>query len=341
MPRVAWLVFLLFAVGPARGAWVAGVDVSALPELERRGAVYRDGDGTPGDALVILRRHGANTARLRLFVRPNADLDKTVGATQDVAAVMKLAGRARAAGMAVLLDLHYSDTWADPAHQATPGEWAALSPAELTRRVEAYTADAVRTVRPDTVAVGNEITAGMLWPTGKLDGTDAAWDRLAGLVAAGARGAKSADPAVRVMVHIDGGGKSGRAAWFFDQLDRRHVAYDTVGLSFYPTWGDELDGLRGNLTDLARRGKDVVVAEVAYPSRGTVKGTACRWPATPAGQAACLADVAATVRAGHGHGVIWWYPEAVPVAKVNVWEGGRLGLFDDRGRVLPAADGLR
>ena len=331
------------AAAPANGPWIAGVDLSALPELERAGAVYHDADGIPTDAMTILARHGANTVRLRLFVNPSDDFNQTIGATQSLSAIVSLARRAHARHLSVLLDLHYSDTWADPAHQTTPAAWAGFSPTNLVGRVESYTADAVRQVSPDAVAVGNEITNGMLWPTGKLDGTDAAWDRLATLVSAGVRGVRSADPNARIMIHIDGGGHAGRAAWFFDHFDARHVDYDTVGLSFYPTWGDDLTALRQNMADLAHRGKDVVVAEVSYPSRGELSTPQCRWPATPAGQATMLADVVSAVRAtpgGHGHGVIWWYPEAIPVRGLKVWEDGRQGLFDAHGVVLPAADGL-
>ena len=349
----AWTTAAAFAINPlttdavrknAPVAWTAGVDVSALADLEAKGAVYHDADGTAGDALAILHRHGANTVRLRLFVDPSHDFNATIGATQDLPTVLKLADRARAAGLAVLLDLHYADTWADPAHQATPAAWAALSADDLAKRVEAYTTGVVRQVRPDAVAVGNEITAGMLWPTGKLDKSAASWDRLAALVSAGVRGVRSAAPAATVMVHISSGGKAGVPTWFFGQLDRRHVDYDQIGLSFYPTWDDDLDALRANLAELAGRGKDVVVAEVSYPSRGTVTKQTCRWPATPAGQAAMLSAVADAVRAtpgGHGRGVIWWYAEATPVPGTKVWEAGRQGLFDDHARLLPAADRLR
>ena len=325
-------------------SWTAGGDLSALPALEAAGAVYRDVDGTPGDAVALLARHGVNTVRLRLFVNPQLDFNAAGGANQDLTEVLGMTRRARAAGLSVLLDLHYADTWADPAHQPTPAAWAHLALPDLERQVRSYTADVVGRVRPDAVAVGNEITNGLLWPVGKLDGTDAAWDRLAGLLSAGAAGVRSVDPAIRVMIHINGGGHAGRSAWFFDHLDRRHVDYDTVGLSFYPTWNDDLDALRGNLADLARRGKDVIVAEVAYPSRGKLTTPQCRWPATPAGQAACLAAVAAALRAtpgGHGRGVIWWYPEAEPVPGLHIWENGRLGLFGTTGTILPAADDLR
>jgi arabinogalactan endo-1,4-beta-galactosidase len=342
--RIVFLIVVILIASQTDAAWTAGVDLSSLPDLEAAGAVYRDVAGKPGDAIAILKDHGVNLVRLRLFVNPSHDFNATIGADQDLPMVLGMTRRARGAGLGVLLDLHYSDTWADPKHQITPAAWARLSPGELAKRVEAYTTDVLRQVRPDAVAVGNEINTGMLWPTGKLDKTEASWDRLTALLSAGVRGARSVDPKIRVMIHVSGGGYAGGPTWFFDHLDQRHVDYDVVGVSFYPTWNDDIGGLRKNLAELGRRGKDVVVAEIGYPWRGAATTPQCHWPTTPAGQAACLADVTAAVRAmpgGHGLGVIWWYPEATPVAGLRVWEHGRLGLFDDRGTLLPAGDGLR
>ncbi len=282
------IVFLLAVsvVRRADAAWTAGVDLSALPDLESAGAVYHDTDGRAGDAIAILKHHGVNLVRLRLFVNPVHGFNAAGGADQDLPMVLAMAHRARGAGLGVLLDLHYSDTWADPKHQVTPAAWANLSPGDLAKRVESYTADVVRQVAPDTVAVGNEITAGMLWPAGKLDKTEGLWDRLAELLSAGVRGVRGVDPKIRVMMHFSGGGRAGVLTWFVSHLDARHVDYDQIGISFYPTWNDDLDGLRKNLAELGRRGKDVVVAEIGYPWHGAATTPQCRWPTTPAGQAA-------------------------------------------------------
>ena len=296
----------------------------------------------------ILQRHGVNLVRLRLFVNPSHDFNATLGATQDLTSTIKLAKRAKTLGLRVLLDLHYADTWADPAHQPTPSAWRALGYDDLRQQVRAYTAEVLRQMNgagagPDIVAIGNEITAGMLWPIGKLDKTDASWDRLAGLLSAGTVAVRDVEPHAKIMLHISGGGKAGLPAWFFDHLDKRHVDYDLVGLSFYPTWNDDFPTLQKNLTELAKRGKDVVIAEIGYPSRGGGATPQCRWPMTPAGQMECLRDVVAAVHTmpgGHGRGVIWWYAEAVPVKGLNVWEGGRMGLFDANGAALPAMNRL-
>ena len=141
-----------------------GADVSALARIEQGGGVFRD-SGRAGDALAILRSRGANLFRLRLFVSPN-DSDVQVN---DLAYTAAMAGRVKAAGAKLLLDIHYSDTWADPGHQTTPAAWSSLGFDSLEAEVERYTDSVVGVLKqagalPDIVQVGNEIDGGMLWP---------------------------------------------------------------------------------------------------------------------------------------------------------------------------------
>ena len=292
-----------------------GADVSMLPELEKAGAVYTDG-GKPGDAITILRRHGVNLFRLRLFVDPTDDFSKSYGATQDLATVRALAKRVRASGAAFLLDLHYSDTWADPGNQRKPAAWADLHGAALERKVHDYTADVLAALKadgapPDLVQVGNEVTPGMIWPDGRLDGKTPEeradqWRTFAGLVKAGVKAVREAsapEHPIRVMIHIDGGDRAGLAKWWFDHFQNENVDYDLIGLSFYPAASGEgaFDHLKANLADAAKYGKGVIVAEVAYPHRPDAEVRAGGiWPATPAGQAAALKDVMAAVKAVPG-----------------------------------------
>ncbi len=332
----------------------AGADVSALARIEQAGGMFRDG-GRPGDAISILRARGANGFRLRLFVSPN-DSDVQVN---DLPYTVALAARVKASGAKLLLDLHYSDTWADPGHQATPSAWAALSFDSLEARVEAYTAGVIATLKragalPDIVQVGNEIDAGMLWPLGQLyvPGADtlAAWTRFTRLLKAGIRGVRDSlapGDSVRIMLHYGQGGDPGGTQWFFDHMNAYGVPYDLIGLSYYPWWHGTLNALRGNLLSTASRyGRDIIVVETSYPWRAggwegmvTASG-AMAWPATPQGQAQFLRDLTARVAAvpgNHGAGVVWWYPEAILVPGLFVWGGGSLALFDSTGNVLPAS----
>ena len=241
LTRTALAVVLLACAARAGETplFLTGGDISALPKLESLGAVYRD-NGQAGDALAIMRRRGSTCFRVRLFVNPTG---KEV-VVQDLPYALALGRRIKGAGSSLLLDLHYSDTWADPQKQTKPAAWTNLTFGALEKQVESYTADVLTAFKaarclPDIVQVGNEITPGLLWPDGKLDGTEAGWDRFAALLRAGVRGVRkplAASERVQIMLHVDCGGSAERTRRFFDHVRDRRVAFDLIGLSYYPWW---------------------------------------------------------------------------------------------------------
>jgi arabinogalactan endo-1,4-beta-galactosidase len=334
-----------------------GADISALPRIEQAGGVFRDG-GQIKDAIAILRAHGANTFRLRLFVNPN-DSDVQVN---DLPYTVQLAGRIKASGAKLLLDIHYSDTWADPSHQTTPAAWAGLSFPALEQQVETYTDSVVTRLKqwgalPDIVQVGNEIDSGMLWPLGQLyvagGDTLVEWTQFTGLLKAGIKGVRDAlapGDTVRIMLHYGQGGATAGTQWFFDHMAAYGVPYDLIGLSYYPIYHGPLAALQGNLqATAARYGKDIVVVETSYPWRAggwesmVTAQSAMAWTISTVGQAQFVRDLVDAVAAtpgGRGAGVLWWYPEAIPVSGLFIYAGGSLALFDSTGNVLPAATQL-
>lgn len=330
-----------------------GGDVSALGRLEEAGATYTDG-GTPATAIQALRAHGMNAFRLRLFVAP----DYSEVQVNDLPYTIALAQRVKASGAKLILDFHYSDTWADPSHQYTPAAWDSLDIDTLEDTVEAYSADVIAQLKaagalPDVVQIGNEIDAGLLWPLGRIGGSGydqpENFARFGRLLKAGIRGVRAGAGAganVRILIHYSGGGNDAGARWFFDHVQGQGVDWDVIGLSYYPWWHGRIGDLTTTMNDLAARySKDVMVVETAYPWRTgwSSGGDASNdtWPMTRAGQQQFLEDVVdavARVPDGRGQGVIWWYPEAIPVSGVFVWGGGAVALFDASGEVLPAAD---
>ena len=336
---------------------LVGADISALARIEQAGGVFRDG-GQAGDAIAILRAHGSNIFRLRLFVNPN-DSDVQVN---DLPYTVQLAGRIKASGAKLLLDIHYSDTWADPSHQTTPAAWAGLGFAALEQEVETYTDSVVTRLKqagalPDIVQVGNEIDSGMLWPLGQLyvagGDTLVEWTRFTSLLKAGIKGVRDAlapGDTVRIMLHYGQGGATASTQWFFDHMAAYGVPYDLIGLSYYPIWHGPLLALQGNLQATgARYGKDIVVVETSYPWRaggwesGLSAQSAMDWPVSATGQlqfTRALVGAVAATPGGYGAGVLWWYPEAIQVSGLFIYAGGSLALFDATGNVLPAATEL-
>ncbi|MDH2427033.1 arabinogalactan endo-1,4-beta-galactosidase [Sphaerisporangium sp. TRM90804] len=363
-PLPALLAALLAAValtapgGTAHGSSaprapvVRGTDVSSLAKSEALGGVYRYADGRRGDALTILRDGGVNHIRLKVWVNP-ADGYNTK--TQ----VLSVARRAKALGMGLLVDFHYSDSWADPSKQNKPAAWASLSFNQLKQAVYNHTADVLGALKAqgttaDMVQVGNELNGGLLWPDGRYDN----WPGMAGLLNAGYDAVKAVSSSTKVVLHLADGADNGLYRWWFDTAATHGVRYDVIALSYYPFWHGTLEAFQYNLNDVANRyGKPVIVAETAYPFTtadddgwANIIGSAepyPGYPATTSGQAAMtrrILDIVRAVPNGRGLGVFYWestwtgvrgngWDPADP-SSGNGWENQALFGYDDR--ALPA-----
>jgi arabinogalactan endo-1,4-beta-galactosidase len=334
---------------PTPPAFWYGVDASFLPQVEASGAQFY-ADGIAQDALAIFAAHGVNSVRLRVWVNP---ADGHSGATETLA----MARRIHALDMALLLNLHYSDTWADPGHQRKPAAWAELDFVELETAVYTHAFTLITALKtqgtlPHMVQIGNEISPGFLWDDGRVGaGYEANWPQLAALLQAGIAGVQDAlapSDRVQIMLHLDAGANNAVCRWFLDNLQAQGVAFDVLGLTYYPWWQGSLEALAANLQDLSQRyPQELVLVETAYPWTldwqddthnlvGLAEQLLPGYPATPAGQAAFLHDVLATVQAApQGRGVYYWAPEAVAVPGFgSFWEN--VALFDFNGQALPA-----
>jgi beta-galactosidase len=231
-----------------------GADISFLPQLEDRGAKFYD-RGTEKDAIEILRDHGFNFIRLRIFVNPEKEKGYAPGEGYcGLAYTLKMARRIHDAGMSILLNFHYSDYWADPQQQNKPEAWAALDFETLKDTLRNYTRDVLlafarQGTPPAMVQVGNEVNHGLLWPDGHISQLD----NLAELLQAGVQGVQDADPEIPVMMHIALGGQNEEAVFWLDNMIARGVTFDVIGLSYYPRWHGTLDDLKANLLDLTER----------------------------------------------------------------------------------------
>lgn len=329
---VASLIFVGAVVSRSACAqeYAIGADVSFLAQTEKQGIQFKDG-GRPHPALEILRNHGYNWIRLRLFHTP-AQLPNNLEYT------ITLAKKAKALGFKFLLDFHYADDWADPGKQPIPNAWGGKTHQELVQAVFEYTRDTIAALRdagvlPDAVQVGNEVIHGMLWPDGKLPEN---WDHFAQLVYAGVNGVDAGrgnNPRPKIMIHIDRGADWKGTKEFFDKLDSYEIPYDLIGQSYYPWWHGSMNELRQNLELMARTyQKDIWVVEAAYNWRpGNYVNKPAPFAETPEGQRQFLDELTRVIVQtpnGRGKGVFWWEPVAQgPLA-------GR-GFFDDEHNALP------
>jgi arabinogalactan endo-1,4-beta-galactosidase len=244
---------------------ILGADISFLPQMEARGIKYSD-NGVEGDAMEIMKAHGFNYIRLRIFVNP--ENPKGYSPKQgfcDLAHTEAMAKRIKAAGMKFLLDFHYSDYWADTQQQNKPASWATEDFPALKKSLYDYTVNVMQQLKdqgttPDMVQVGNEINHGMDWPDGAINNLDS----LAQLIYAGVKGVKAVSPTTYIMLHIALGGQNDEARFFLDNMKKRNVPFDVIGLSYYPEYHGTPADLKSNMADLATRyPQQVMVAEYA------------------------------------------------------------------------------
>ncbi|HEX3730805.1 MAG TPA: glycosyl hydrolase 53 family protein [Opitutaceae bacterium] len=323
-----------FASG-LRGAdapFVLGADVSALdspaPRASSWGALppYQE-NGVPADEVTILHRHGWNAFRIRVFVAPVRQAPANT-----VEAAIPLACEVKRLGATFLLDLHFSDTWADPQHQDIPVAWRGLDIDELARAWEAHAYETVKRLKeagamPDWVQIGNEITRGAAWPLAQVKQPGSAkfpppepyddarqWDHLIRLIQAGIRGVKAAagPQSPRIAIHIDQGASWAVTRWYFDHLEQAHVPYDIIAQSFYPEWNHgTIAEVEDNMRHCAARyGKPFLIVETGYAASHVPNNTSLLWPVTPEGRLSYLEAIVTAVRKGpNGLGVMYWAPE--------------------------------
>jgi beta-galactosidase len=251
------------AARPRAATKMLGADISFLPELEKRGMKFSD-NGKEKDAIAILKDHGLNYVRLRIFNDPATDSGYSPNkGFCDLKHTLQMAKRVKDAGMKLLLDFHYSDYWADPGHEYKPAAWKGMSFEQMKTALYDYTKTVMQELKqqgtlPDMVQVGNEINHGMVWPEGSISNVDS----LGQLLSAGIAAVKAVEPTTVIMLHIALGGQNDETVFFMDNMLARGVHFDVIGLSYYPKWHGTLDDLRDNMNELIRRyNKDVIVVE--------------------------------------------------------------------------------
>ena len=244
-----------------------GADISWLPQMEASGYTFRNDKGEQEDCFKILKDHGINAIRLRTWVNPSYDPHSGHCSTAET---INMARRAKEWGMRVMINFHYSDSWADPGKQHKPEAWEEMPFDELKETLYRYTYAVMSDLKdigvtPEWVQVGNEIPSGMLHPEGHTDN----WPQLVQLINRGYDAVKEVSPSSKVILHVDQGNNNDRFRWWFDNAEKHGAKYDIIGMSFYPYWlegkpdySEIIDDLGFNLRDMATRyNKEVMVVE--------------------------------------------------------------------------------
>jgi arabinogalactan endo-1,4-beta-galactosidase len=356
------ITFLLIAalLQTATAQRYLGGDISLLPSYEKAGAVYRDYKGKQISPLRFFKTQKWNAARVRLFVNPEHAPKNYVeeGVCQDLGYVTALCKQLKEEGYAIMLDFHYSDYWADPGKQTIPHLWKNAAAADLPDTVYRYTRHALERlaeagIEPEMIQVGNEITNGMLWPVAKIVPTkDGNWETLAALLNSGSKACREVCPKAKLIIHTEKPGSWNITRSFYNQLRRRNVDYDIIGLSYYPMWHGTIKQLGNTLDSTAYHfpDKEVMIVETAaYYSHENDKWAkspdqyAEFYPISTKGQRQFTRELVTELkRHANVTGLFWWFPEENGYANDLLPCWINRGLFNSRtGKAQPALRELK
>ena len=281
------------------GTFAKGADVSWLTQMESEGLVFTSKNGVATECMKLLKEDcSVDAIRLRVWVNPadgwnNAD------------DVLVKARRAASLGLRVMIDFHFSDTWADPGHQQTPAAWADYNLSQLKTAVSTHVSEVLGklktfNVTPEWVQIGNETRTGMLWPLGKIDSGNSNY---AELTNAGYDAVKATFPDAKVIVHIDSGNNLNLYTYVFDYLKNKGGKYDIIGMSLYPENGKSADYVNQCVSNIStlftKYGKPVMICEIGMDHD---QAEECK---------SCIASLISKGReTGHLEGVFYWEPQA-------------------------------
>ena len=320
---------------PSSNVFYYGADLSYVNEMEDCGAVYKDSNENFKDPYKIFAEAGTNLVRIRLWHNP---IWTNYSNINDV---KKSIQRAKSEGMKVLLDFHYSDSWADPSNQEIPAAWLnQINNTELLGDlVYNYTFDTLNelynlNLLPEIVQIGNEINAMILqngevkWP---ID-----WSRNSALINKGIKAVRDIsnqkNKKIEIMLHI---AQPENALWWFGEAFNAGITdFDWIGLSYYPLWSEyNLNTIDVPLKNLIETyAKKLMIVETAYPftlinadSANNIIGENALIPGYPAsqqGQLDYLNDLKTKISESGGQGIIYWEPAWVSTNCKTLWGQG-------------------
>jgi arabinogalactan endo-1,4-beta-galactosidase len=349
-----------------------GADLSYVNQILDQGGVYKDGGATK-NPYQIFKDHGTKLVRLRLWHNPA--WTKTVydpdgnQLYNDILDVEKAIQLSKAQGMKVLLDFHYSDSWADPGKQEIPAAWQAIKSIDVlkdsvynyTKKTLQYLED--KDLMPEFVQIGNETNCGMLYTAAPVDFPacnvcNGAWSQMGAVVNRAIDAVKDVSAAStikpKIILHV---ADPKNVEWWFDNMKNTGgvTNFDIIGFSYYPLWHTTvtLDQLSTKVALFkSKYTKDVMILETAYPwttaaddgysnafgSEPAIAG----YPKTKQGQLDIMKKITQEVLDGEGVGVIYWEPAWISSSMKDLWGTGssweNCTYFDFEGNATEAFD---
>ena len=338
MKRLFLFAWCLLTTGMllAQGDFVKGADVGFLQGQERRGVKFHDRNGQERECLELLKNdYQMSAIRMRVWVNPR-------GGDCDKYALLAMAKRVKALGMDLMVDFHYSDSWADPGKQPIPKAWQDHNFKQMKKDLREHTIDVLKLLKangiePRWVQVGNETANGLLWPMGHIEKNP---KQYAGFIRAGYDAVKKVFPKAIVIVHLDRGHQQSLYDWNLDIVKKYGGKFDMVGMSLYPYWAmeghpelnaeDIITDCIANIRHVSEKYKcDVMIVETGFEvdEQHPEKMEEGRRQLTR------VIREARTLTGGHCRGVFYWEPQCLP-------GGYKLGAFNSKAAPTAIMEGF-
>ena len=311
-------------------SFVKGADISWVTEMESKGMRFSNAQGKETECTALMKELGFDAIRLRVWVDPADGYCNK----EDVLAK---ALRAKKLGMKIMIDFHYSDTWADPSKQIPPAAWKDYDADKMAKAVGDHTKEVLGLLKDNGVEVswvqvGNEVNQGMLLPLGQVK--DSSVGSFAYFFSTGCNAVKSVYPDAQVILHVSNGHDAGLFRWFFSLMKSNNVRYDIIGMSLYPSWWENdgwstgwksvVDNCLANIRSLiSTYGKPVMICETGMP---------CSKPEMSREAMQYILDE--TGKIDKFMGVFYWEPQAPD----GYNDGYGLGAFTADGRPTAALE---
>lgn len=333
-----------------------GGDISCYPDYQKAGSIYKDENGNKIDLLPYLHELGMNAMRVRLFVDPSAfPGKKDENACQDLPYIIPLCQEIIENGFDLMLDFHYSDSWADPDKQWIPESWSNLSDDELNKKIYDYTKETLLTLKdqgvvPKFIQPGNEISYGMLWGSYGHDipgnhvyinSSEETWQRLGNFLKSAITACHEVCPDAEIIIHTERVAQVNILTNFYNMMNTMDIDYDIIGLSYYPYFHGNMEVLNKALTTLEQQypDKPIMIVETGFPYAYEIPGTSQKvdYPYSLTGQDAFANNLVNTLLAHPNvNGLFWWWLEYNAYGpSLEGWYNAP--LFDSRdGKATPA-----
>ena len=301
---------------------IKGADISWITEMEKSGMSFYNSQGVKKDCFILMKELGFNTIRLRVWVNPKDGYC-------NLSDLLVKAKRAKAIGLKLLIDFHYSDSWADPGKQFMPEEWKGKTISELEAKIYDHTFEVLNTLKsnniiPEFVQIGNETNDGMMWDVGRASTN---MDTFSKFIEAGYRATKKIDISIGVIVHISNGYDKKLFNWMFDGLKKYKTRFDIIGMSLYPdakNWPSLNQLCIENITELnVKFNKPTLLCEIGFNYSDPENGKML---------VEDLKNRMNKLSKKQAFGLIYWEPQAYN------WKNYSLGAFDTSGKPTKILD---